>query len=338
MVYTVKGGRNLNSFGAMLKQNRKLAGFTQERLAEELKVSTIAVQNWESGKNQIRLEKLSKLSELFNIPLEKLIYEMLISEENDLPDRFPYFLFDEETNTIVRTLHLTMSQQELFGILYIYHAEFLDRKEMDSENLREDLKRIPYQFISQFGSINLLNIAEGLYHVLKYVQTDFLIKVLRLNPEKEFNLCRLSMEQICDFIDYGHKKLDEADWNADSDHALWFHVNMHKAKQLLPELKKKPVHLTNGHWSNPLCDDVPLWLICTDNVPEYLQCRRNEIPEWYGNAEKFTEEWDRYHNPARIRSGIEKLVNYIENEQAEWILSINEQGEKLLNWLQQNES
>lgn len=329
----------MNSFGAMLKRNRKLAGLTQEQLAEKLDVSTVAVQNWESGKNQIRPEKLTKLSYLFNIPLETLIHEMLISEERDQQDIFPYFLFDDDTNDIVRTLHLTLSQQELFGILYIYHAEFLDREEMDSSDLRDDLKLIPYEFVSRFGSINLLNIAEGLYKVLKYVQTDFLVRALRLNPEKEFDVCRLPMELICDFIDSGHKRLDESDWDADYDHALWFHIDMHKAMKLLPELAKGAVHLTNGRWANDLCDDVPLWLICyDDDIPEYLQCRREEIPEWYGDAEKFKKEWNSYHNPVRIKNGIEGITDYSENDNGEWILSINETGKELLKWFRENES
>nr|DAK81384.1 MAG TPA: helix-turn-helix domain protein [Caudoviricetes sp.] len=329
----------MNSFGAMLKRNRKLAGLTQEQLAEKLDVSTVAVQNWESGKNQIRSEKLTKLSYLFNIPLETLIHEMLISEERDQQDSFPYFLFDDDTNDIVRTLHLTLSQQELFGILYIYHAEFLDREEMDSSDLRDDLKLIPYEFVSRFGSINLLNIAEGLYKVLKYVQTDFLVRALRLNPEKEFDVCRLSMELICDFIDSGHKRLDESDWNADYDHVLWFHIDMHKAMKLLPELDKGGVHLTNGRWANDLCDDVPLWLICyDDDIPEYLQCRREEIPEWYGDAEKFKKEWNSYHNPVRITSGIKGITDYSENDNGEWTLSINETGKELLKWFRKNES
>lgn len=323
----------MNSFGAMLKKNRKLAGLTQEQLAEKLDVSTVAVQNWESGKNQIRPEKLTKLSYLFNIPLEMLIHEMLISEKNNQQDRFPYFLFDEDTNNIVRMLHLTLGQQELFGILYIYHAEFLDREEMDSSNLREDLKLIPYEFINRFGSINLLNIAEGLYEVLKYVQTDFLVRVLRLNPEKEFDVCSLPMELICDFIDSGHKSLDENDWEADCNRALTFHINMHKAMKILPKLESEgTLHLTNGRRANDLCDDIPLWLIrYDDNVPEYLQCRRKDIPE------KFRKEWNRYHNPVRITSGINQLVNYTEHDGA-WLLSINEKGKELLKWFRENES
>lgn len=331
----------MNAFGAMLKRNRKLAGLTQEQLAEKLDVSTVAVQNWESGKNQIRPEKLNKLSYLFNIPLETLIHEMLISEKSDQQDRFPYFLFDEDTNNIIRTLHLTLSQQELFGILYIHHAEFLDRKKMDSSNLRDDLKLIPYEFVSRFGSINLLNIAEGLYKVLKYVQTDFLVKVLRLNPEKEFNICQLPMELICEFIDSGHKKLDKRDLDADLDHALCFHINMHKAMKLLPELDKGAVPLANSRWAYDrweydLLEDLPLWIeCCDDSIPENLRCSRNDVPEWYKG---FRKAWDRHHNPDIIRNGIEMITDYTKNDKGELVLSINKKGKELLKWFRENKS
>jgi transcriptional regulator with XRE-family HTH domain len=329
----------MNSFGAMLKQKRKLAGYTQEQLAEKLDVSTVAVQNWESGKNQIRPEKLTKLSYLFNVPLETLIHEMLISEERDQQDIFPYFLFDDDTNDMVRTLHLTLSQQELFGILYIYHAKYLDREEMDSSDLRKDLRLIPYEFVSRFGSINLLNIAEGLYKVLKYVKTDFLVRVLRLNPEKEFDVCRLPMELICDFIDSGYKKVNDMEWEDYSEDALCFHIDMHKAMKILPELDKGAVHLANGKWGNDLCDDVPLWLLCyDDDIPEYLKCRREELHERYGNAEAYVKEWDRCHNAVIIRNGIEIVTDYSKNENGEWILSINEKGKELLKWFRDNES
>ena len=330
----------MNSFGAKLKQARLQAGLTQEQLAERMEVSTVAVQNWENGKNKVRETKLKKLSYFYNIPLEILIKEMLLSENDNLCDNFPYFLFDDDTNDLIRTLHLSLSQQELFGLLYIYHAEYLDRETLDSSTLREDLKKIPYEFISKFGSIQLLNIAEGLYHVLKYVKSDFLVKVLRLNPETEFNICTLPKELICEFIDAGYKKLDIDDFDAYDFYPLSFHINMHKAKKILPKLEKEPVHLTNGHWGNPLCEDVPLWLICyEDTISEYLKCRRNDVPEWYSAGEEaFKKEWDSYHNSSRILYEIESCVVYEENENAEWILSINENGRKLLRWFLENES
>lgn len=248
---------NMNSFGAMLKQARKQASLTQEQLAEKMDVTVMSVQNWESGKTKVREAKLKKLSYICNISLETLFREWVLSDRSDMNDNFPYFLFDENTNQIIKTLHLSPSQQELFGIFYIYHADYLDKIEMDSSTLRDDLKRIPYEFINRFGIIQTLNIAEGLYHVLKYVQTDFLLKVLKLNPETEFNICCLSKELICDFIDSGYKKIDEGDWDADYDHSLWFHINMHKAKKILPLLEKSDIHLTDDLKSNSLRVDVP---------------------------------------------------------------------------------
>jgi transcriptional regulator with XRE-family HTH domain len=331
----------MNSFGAKLKRARIQAGLTQEQLAEKMEVSVISVQNWESGKTKVRVEKLEKLSYFYNIQLHDLISEMIMSSSKSRVDNFPYFLFDEDTNNIIRTLHLNLAQQELFGLLYIYHAEYLDKTEMDSETLREDLKRIPYEFISKSGSIQLLNIAEGLYHVLQYVQTDFLMRVLRLAPEKEFDICTLPKELICDFIDSGYKQLDETDMEADYNSQLYFHYNMYKARRILPFLENVPVHLTDGWWSNPLREDVPEWVlhINDDNIPEYLICRRNEVPAWYdAGEEKFREEWNRYHNTSSIRYGIQTFTEYSENEKGEWILSINDTGRKLLTWFRENES
>ena len=298
----------MNSFGAKMKQARIQAGLTQEQLAEKMNVSSVSVQNWENGKTKVRESRLRKLSYFYNIPLDTLIKEMLLSYDDDQIDNFPHFLFEDYTNDIISTLHLSLSQQELFGLLYIYHAEYLDKNEMDSSTLREDLKRIPYEFISRFGSIQLLNIAESLYHVLKYVKTDFLVRVLRLNPETEFNICTLPKELICDFIDTGYKKIDETDWETDEDHSLWFHVNMHKAQKLLPLLNESPVHLTDEWWSNSVRDDVPKQILA------------------------FGE------NPVQILSEIEQLTDYHEDEKKRWILSLNETGKKLLEWFLENES
>lgn len=306
----------MNSFGAKLKQARIQAGLTQEKLAEKMNVSTVSVQNWESGKTKVRESKLRKLSYFYNIPLDTLIKEMLLNYDDDLKDNFPHFLFDEETDNIISTLHLSLAQQELFGLLYIYRAEYLenysdytDEYSLFPEVLFKDLQRLPYEFISRFGSIQLLNIAEGLHYVLKYVKPDFLIKVLRLYPEKEFNICTLPKELICDFIYNGYKSaVDEFDWEINKVPILSFDVNMYEAQKILPLLKESPIHLTDDFWSNTLRGDVP------DLIREFGE------------------------NAMQILSGIEWLTDYEEDEEKRWILSLNEKGEKLFEWFRENES
>lgn len=135
-----------------IKKCREAARLTQAQLAEKMDVSVVAVQNWEKGKNKINLDRYMDLAAVFNVPVDKLIKEMLIEEDKLRPDRWPDFLFDEETNAIVNNLHLNLAQQDLFGLLYIYGAEYLEKTHIDIDTFNEDLKRIPYGFIDRVGS------------------------------------------------------------------------------------------------------------------------------------------------------------------------------------------
>ena len=97
-----------------------------------------AVQNWESGRTRIDWGKLSTLSEVLNVPREKIVNELLIEEDNENKnlDNWPSFLFDDETNKIIDTLHLNLAQQDLFGLLYIYDSEYVKKKNLDFPTLK----------------------------------------------------------------------------------------------------------------------------------------------------------------------------------------------------------
>ncbi len=114
-----------------IKACRKNAGITQEQLAEKMDVTTVTVQNWENGKYKIALNKCMHLAEVLNISVDNLIKEMLIEEDKKRPDRWPRFLFHDDTNDIIDTLHLNLAQQDLFGLLYIYNAKYLKKKVID---------------------------------------------------------------------------------------------------------------------------------------------------------------------------------------------------------------
>ncbi len=93
-----------------IKTCRKNAGLTQEQIAEKMDVATVTVQNWENGKMTPKLSRLMDLAAVFNVPVENLIKEILIEEDKKRPDRWARFLFDEETNDIIDTLHLNLAQ------------------------------------------------------------------------------------------------------------------------------------------------------------------------------------------------------------------------------------
>ena len=56
-----------------LYELRKNNNWSQEELAEKLNVSRQTVSKWESNKTIPELEKLVKLSEIYNISLDELI-------------------------------------------------------------------------------------------------------------------------------------------------------------------------------------------------------------------------------------------------------------------------
>ena len=319
-----------------IKKYRENAGLTQEKLAEKMGVSIISVQNWESGKTGIEMGRYIELASVFNVPVEQLIKEMLIEEDKKRPDRWPGFLFDQNTNDIIDTLHLNLAQQDLFGLLYIYDSEYLKKTEIDFNTLHEDLKRIPYGFIEKVGSIQFMNQVEGLHKVIKYVKAEFLMKVLKQNPEAEFNVKKLTKELICEFIDEGFKPIDNFASSFDNpkryegDKGHFFHISMKKARIILPVLEKNgAVHLTDGKWANAIRRDIPKEV----RLAILQMCEFN--PKLWEDG-----YYEREYNTSYIRQGIEKVTDYHavskEGMDDRWILEINKKGRQLLAWFSEN--
>ena len=303
----------MNTF---LKTKRELAGLTQEQLAEKMKVSVQSVQNWESGKTEIYQERYRLLSEVLNVPEDLLIKELQIKMDNKRKnlDNWPDFLFDDETNRIIDSLHLNNAQQDLFGLLYIYCSEYIKDDEFDHDGWNDELKKIPFGFIDRVGSIQFMNQAEGLYQVMKYIKADYLLDKLKLNPDMEFNIRRLSKDQICEFIENGYIESDD----------LILRMSMKKARIMLPILKENgPVHLTDGKWANPVREDIPkavylgILEMCDLNEDSHKKGRYKEL-----------------YNTSYILNGLEEVTDFYEDDEHRWKWRINKKGEKLLEWFQ----
>lgn len=313
-----------------IKACRKNAGLSQEQLAEKMGVSVVSVQNWESGKTNIEMRRYTELSAVFNVPVEKLIKEMLIEEDKKRPDRWPGFLFHDDTNAIIDTLHLNLAQQDLFGLLYIYDAEYLKKTMIDFNTIYDDLRKIPYGFIEKVGSIQFMNQVDGLHDVIKYIRTEFLMKVLKQNPESEFNVKKLSKELICEFIDEGVKPADNmAEWGNDSKRyeagdSLYMPISMKKAKMILPVLEKGEIRFNDGHWTNPPGEDAP----------------EEEILMHGFKSDLWREGYySKLISPYAILGGLKIVTDYrpISGRKADdkWFLEINDRGRQLLEWFRE---
>lgn len=64
----------MNIVGNSIKKLREERGMTQDELAEKLNVTRQAVSNWETGKTQPDIETLTRLAEIFDVSVERIIY------------------------------------------------------------------------------------------------------------------------------------------------------------------------------------------------------------------------------------------------------------------------
>ena len=64
----------MNVVSDSIKKLRKEKGMTQDELAEKLNVTRQAVSNWEMGKTQPGVDTLTRLAEIFDVSVERIIY------------------------------------------------------------------------------------------------------------------------------------------------------------------------------------------------------------------------------------------------------------------------
>ena len=302
-------------FGDFLKSARKNAGLSQEQLAEKMNVSLTAVQKWESGISKLRIDKINDLAYYFNIPAESILKEMLADTDNDRGGNFPDFLFDEDTNRIVSRLHLNLKQQELFGLLCVYKDDFGDWLNNDGADF--DLERLPYAFVKEVGSIQLMNLADGLKKVLYHIKKEFLLKVLRLYPEKEFDILKLPKPLICEFIDSGYYLGKGFEPDTVPEEELNFRINMRKAEKILPLLDKEgAVYLTDKLPDDPCVKDAVL----SKELPKEFYEAYNGVKAEYA---------------FQLTDVLETVTSCEVDETHRLCLKINEKGKMLCQWLKE---
>ena len=153
------------------------------------------------------------------------------------------------------------------------------------------------------------------------------MKVLKQNPESEFDIKKLSKNLICEFLDKGYKPLSDFEEDVETYEGLNFGISMRKARILLPVLKKiGQVHITDGRWSNPIRDDLPEEFL--DGALKACDFDRQLWEEGYYKSE---------YNISYIMNGLGSVTEYKntakKGKEERWMLSINGKGRELLKWL-----
>ena len=86
------------SLGERIKEQRKISGLSQEKVAEFVGVSRQAVTKWETGQSAPSTENLFKLAEIFGTTVDILLASD--EEEKDTPAEQIYYLYKMEQEKI----------------------------------------------------------------------------------------------------------------------------------------------------------------------------------------------------------------------------------------------
>ena len=95
------------SFGARVRYLRKLAGLSQERLAELTGLSTKTISYIENSKNTLSFNKLPLLAKALNVPVYKLFINTDFDSNKETLESLLNSATDKEINAltdIVRTI------------------------------------------------------------------------------------------------------------------------------------------------------------------------------------------------------------------------------------------
>ena len=63
-----------NQIGKNIRSLRTEKGMTQDQLAEAIHVTRQAVSNWENGKTEPDIDTLTRIAEIFEVSIERVLY------------------------------------------------------------------------------------------------------------------------------------------------------------------------------------------------------------------------------------------------------------------------
>lgn len=190
-------------FGAYVKEKRTEANLTQEQLGELMSVSVNAVQNWESGKNKPKKDRLADLAKHLGVDANEL--ESAYYDDGEDFSNFPSFLYTDEQKKIISTLRLTPEQKEFMMLIRIYNSDNWDRVRNKPIGWDSDimgaLRRIPYKYTEEKGVFRVYELGLHLSNFLRYVPASFCFEMIRSSPDTVFDIRTLDKKTILKWLD-----------------------------------------------------------------------------------------------------------------------------------------
>ncbi|MCM1052680.1 MAG: helix-turn-helix domain-containing protein [Ruminococcus sp.] len=185
---------NPEKIGRFIKELREEKGLTQEGLGELIPIGREAISKWERGKTYPDYQTLLRLSEIFNVTTNELLYGEKENKENKSKVVNINGVIYQERNKIKKTIFklivlLIIMCTLFFGYYFYYNYNSIKAYDVkyysDNINLQDGL---------------LIITREKIYFTTNEIKTNEEIKNLRLYYKERDNKERLIMETDSDKI------------------------------------------------------------------------------------------------------------------------------------------
>ena len=118
---------SLSIIGRHIRSARRACGYTQEKVAEQLKMTVAHYGRLERGERTINLERLSQLSVLLCVPIEKLVEGCVPEAESTVSSEMPQNDFEQKMHSYLRYC----SEETLTRMLRVCDALAIEDKEQN---------------------------------------------------------------------------------------------------------------------------------------------------------------------------------------------------------------
>lgn len=193
------------NFSELIKTKRKEKEITQEKLAEMIGTSKQTIANWENDRNKPQLNDEELINSIINV---------LKISKGELIESITKFSTEEENKNIIKynflpdeLMNIKLSENEIEILHYIeYHTLYTRKynnfnKYFHIEEYYDDHDLFFEDYIRTFGSIkNILPTKSKITKILNLIDIKTLLKIIKENNLKTFNIQELSKEDVYDFL------------------------------------------------------------------------------------------------------------------------------------------
>ena len=276
-------------FSDKLIELRKKSGLSQEQLADKLDVTRQTISKWELGQTSPDIDKLTKISKIFNVNMDELVGGEVIKEE-EIFNGEKQEKKDKNRKNIIKTILIILLVIILSALIYLCYQDHIEKKK-NNPDYSGGIFEVFDKIIGKNFGIKVFN-----KDIESYNGNQPGLFVSTLIDKIENNVKRNNYEIVIVYDDVEYKKFDELRDKIDEsgNYIVSFEYNKDKfinkvfIKRKITEFELNKFNMLYYHMYNGTLSKMEL-VNCLDSILGNNRKSEHKIDVRY-NDKVLTEE------------------------------------------------